>query len=305
MLGALVALAALAAHPAARAEADSGEYSALLRFSSDGARILLGVCDMNTDATSLEVRDRVGQILEQATIDGSGASCVPEVFERAADGTPEVAGLLQRHALDAQPHRGGMSRDGTRYVGVDDEKEGMITLFLVDALGLRKLKYAAALRTDMGTNAYAAVVSWAPGDAYAVVTGSRAMAEADGARRWEPVVLRVTQASRLPRAKVDAASLARTLNGFGYRAYKRGDHLKAQERYAEAVALAPTFETAVYNLACMEALAGKRTAALATLRRLRALGTAAATDKLGKAPKDPDFRSIRSDPEFLELTGQR
>lgn len=288
-----------------RAESDTGEYSAALRFSPDGDRMLLGVCDMNTDSASLEVRDRAGQVLEQVVFDVGGPSCVPEVFEQSGDRVPTVAALIGKHELTARPHRAGLSRDVSRYVGLDDEKEGMITLFLVDAQGLRKLKYAQALRTELGTNAYAATVSWAPGDSYAVVTGARAMAEDESGRRWEPVVLKVAQPSRQPAAKVDLPSLARKLNGFGYRAYKRGDHLKAQERYAEAATLDPTFETAVYNLACMRALAGKHVEALESLRRLRDLHTEVAAEKLAKAPRDPDFRSMRKDPGFQALTGRR
>lgn len=300
----MIALFSLLAPLAARADDDVGRYSSVLRFSADGARMLVGVCDMNDDAGALEVRTRDGAVLEQVPFDVLGEaapSCAPSLFEASA-GAPDVTALLVRHGLSARPHRDGLSVDQTRYVGVDDEKEGLITLFLFDAMGYQRLKHAQALRTEHGTNAYAVTVAWAPRDAYAVVVGSRAMAELDEGRQWEPMMLKVAQASRKPGVPVDRPSLARKLNGFGYRAYKRGDNLKATERYEEAAKLDPRFETAVYNLACMRALAGQRDEAIAGLERLRSMGTDTALEKLGKAPADADFRALLRDPAFVRLT---
>lgn len=302
----LAAVLVLLVPAGAVADGDAGRYSSALRFSPEGARMLVGVCDMDGDDGALEVRTADGTVLEQVPFEAlspATLSCTPALFEAAVT-APTVIALLARHGLSARPHRGGLSVDQTRYVGVDDEKGGLITLFLVDALGFQRLKYAAALETEHGTNAYAVSVAWAPRDAYAVVAGSRATAQEDGVRHWEPVMLKVGQASRRPGAPVDKPGLARKLNGFGYRAYKRGDHLKATERYEEAVGLDPRFETALYNLACMRALAGRRDDALRDLERLRDMGTAAALEKLAKAPRDPDFRDLLRDPEFRRLTGR-
>ena len=295
-----------------RAETDGGDYSSLLRFSADGARLLLGTCDMNEDDGVLEVRTEQGAVLEQLPFThdpgrvGPSVSCSPDVFERAVvSGDFEaLVALLKKHGLEQRPRRSGLSGDLTRYVGVEDDQDARITLFLYDAEGYRKLKYAPVLLNDLGTNAYAVTVSWAPKDRYAIVTGSRAVSEEAGERRWEPVMLRVSQPSRRPDIPVDRASLAKKLNGFGYKAYKKGDYLKATERYSEAVMLDPDYETAIYNLACMKALNGSKTEALEGLRKLRRMDTPLAREKLGKAPRDPDFRSIRKDSDFIGLTGR-
>jgi tetratricopeptide (TPR) repeat protein len=304
-----VALALILLASPARAEHDQGEYATMLRFSPDGQRLLAGRCDMDTDTGVLEVRSAGSELLDRLSFgrDGlaaGGLTCAPEVFERLAGGIPEVAALVARHGVTERPHRGGLSSDGTRYVGVEDEKPGLITLFLYDAEGYRKLKYAPALLNELGTNAYAVSVAWAPADAYAVVTGSRAIAEHQDTRRWEGLTMRVDQPSRRPDKRVDRPSLAKKLNGFGYKAYKRGDYLRATVRYAEAVALDPTYATAVYNLACMKAINADRDEALAGLRRLASLGTAEAREKLQKAPRDPDFRDLVHDPDFRALTGR-
>ena len=102
-------------------------------------------------------------------------------------------------------------------------------------------------------------------------------------------------------------TMAEVLNGQGFRYYKKceADASCFQDftsYYADAVKWDPTYETAIYNAACGMALKEDKTAALAYLRKLRALGTKLAQKKLSKAPGDSDFKSIRDDARFLKLT---
>ncbi len=75
---------------------------------------------------------------------------------------------------------------------------------------------------------------------------------------------------------------------------KLGRHDEARRAIEEGRERYPDSWELVYDLACVESLAGNADAALEHLRRAVELDTAAA----GRARDDPDFDSIRDDPRF-------
>jgi tetratricopeptide (TPR) repeat protein len=82
--------------------------------------------------------------------------------------------------------------------------------------------------------------------------------------------------------------------------YERGDYEGAIEALRPVVEQHPDNAVAVYNLACYEALAGRRDGALEHLRRAAELRE----DLRRLAQEDSDFDPIGDDPEFLAITGQ-
>ncbi|MCX6951326.1 MAG: hypothetical protein NTV51_03960 [Verrucomicrobia bacterium] len=75
-------------------------------------------------------------------------------------------------------------------------------------------------------------------------------------------------------------------------AYARKDFDAAREAYAAALALRPDSPRYLHRLAATQALTGKESDALATLRRLTALGIATAVER------DPDFATLQGTPAF-------
>ncbi len=75
-------------------------------------------------------------------------------------------------------------------------------------------------------------------------------------------------------------------------AYQKKDYAAAREAYAAALALRPDSPRYLHNLAATQALTSREPEALATLRRLAALGIATAVDR------DPDFASLQGKPAF-------
>ena len=77
--------------------------------------------------------------------------------------------------------------------------------------------------------------------------------------------------------------------------YNRGDYEAALAGFREAHELFPSDPTALYNMACMEALLGRRDDAIVHLRAALELG--AQPDPLA----DDDFASLRDDSEFVAI----
>jgi tetratricopeptide (TPR) repeat protein len=82
--------------------------------------------------------------------------------------------------------------------------------------------------------------------------------------------------------------------------YQAGEYEQAADRATELVEAHPEYPMLLYNLACVESLAGRTDAAIEHLRqagershRMREL-----------ASEDSDFDAIRDDPRFKELIGQ-
>ena len=77
-----------------------------------------------------------------------------------------------------------------------------------------------------------------------------------------------------------------------------GKYAEAADRGRELLEVHGEYPNLVYNLACVESLAGRKDDALEHLRRAIELWDGARTLAQG----DSDFDSIRDEPEFLELT---
>jgi hypothetical protein len=75
-------------------------------------------------------------------------------------------------------------------------------------------------------------------------------------------------------------------------AYKAKDYLAAIENVKKAVELIPDHPTLFYNLACVNALAGRKTEALALLSKVAEMGLVVPADK------DKDLDAIKDTPEF-------
>lgn len=78
---------------------------------------------------------------------------------------------------------------------------------------------------------------------------------------------------------------------------KKGLHEKGYALDLRLAELKPSDESVFYNLACSEALLGKRNQALRSLRKAVELGYLDVVHMLN----DPDLTSIQKTPEFLEI----
>jgi tetratricopeptide (TPR) repeat protein len=79
--------------------------------------------------------------------------------------------------------------------------------------------------------------------------------------------------------------------------YEAGDYAAAADRALAVVEENPSSGSLLYNLACCEALAGRKDAALEHLRRAIELSDVARAYAQG----DSDFDALRDDPAFREL----
>jgi hypothetical protein len=75
-------------------------------------------------------------------------------------------------------------------------------------------------------------------------------------------------------------------------AYKAKDYAVAIENFKKAAELVPDHPTVIYNLACMYALAGRKSEALAALSKVAEMGLVLPVEK------DGDLASIKDTPEF-------
>jgi len=95
-------------------------------------------------------------------------------------------------------------------------------------------------------------------------------------------------AAELPRTHRDLAREASA-------AYARQDFAAARDGFAAALEFRPDSPRYLHNLAATCALTGRTAEALATLRRLAALGV------VTRVASDADFASLRETPEFAEI----
>ena len=79
----------------------------------------------------------------------------------------------------------------------------------------------------------------------------------------------------------------------------RTDPARAREILAEGLEAHPDSPTLHYNLACLEAVEGRRDGALGALR----MAIGARPDVANWARDDDDLASLRGDPEFEALVG--
>jgi hypothetical protein len=94
---------------------------------------------------------------------------------------------------------------------------------------------------------------------------------------------------------------ANAANVRGMQLLKKKDLKGATAEFKKALAASQGHVLARYNLACAEALAGDRKAAIEELKWLKASDSPAAETALAKAASDPDLRSIVADPEVKKL----
>ena len=95
-----------------------------------------------------------------------------------------------------------------------------------------------------------------------------------------------------PAANDDPPKTARYYRQHAAAAYKAKDYAAAIENFKKAAEIIPDHPTLLYNLACVYALAGKRSDALASLSKVAEMGLVLA------AEKDGDLDSIKDAPEF-------
>jgi tetratricopeptide (TPR) repeat protein len=149
-----------------------------------------------------------------------------------------------------------------------------------------------------------------------LVTQGRAVFELDGERREapagtfvyvEPEVKRTAFAEEPQTTIVSIGGVSgKPYEVVGWEIWAPVRHLYAEGRYEEAAAQGralieanPEYPLPLYNLACVEALAGRNAEALEHLRR-----AAAMSERLREyAATDSDFDSIRDDPAFQEIVG--
>lgn len=81
---------------------------------------------------------------------------------------------------------------------------------------------------------------------------------------------------------------------------RAGNYVRAEEFARQVIATAPWYSSAWYNLACLQALAGRTNEAFATLDKSVTLGF---RDQAHIA-KDPDLAKLRQDPRFDDLLGK-
>lgn len=81
----------------------------------------------------------------------------------------------------------------------------------------------------------------------------------------------------------------------------QGQEEAARREFETGIEAYPDAWQGYYNLACAEARLGNRDAALENLARAAKLDQEVVAKY---APDDSDFDSVKSDPEFLEITGQ-
>jgi tetratricopeptide (TPR) repeat protein len=82
--------------------------------------------------------------------------------------------------------------------------------------------------------------------------------------------------------------------------YQSGRYEEAADRATALVDANPEYSMLLYNLACVESLAGRKDEAIEHLRQAAAKSDSARA----YAAKDSDFDAIRDDPRFKELVGR-
>jgi mannose-6-phosphate isomerase-like protein (cupin superfamily) len=149
------------------------------------------------------------------------------------------------------------------------------------------------------------------------VSQGRAVFELDGERREAPAgsFVFVERGVRRTAFAEEAGTTLLAVGGEPGRAYEpsgyevwsqlgalfqAGEYEAVADRGRELIAQNPQYPTPIYNVACAEALAGRKEDAIEHLRQAIAL-----SERFREYAKgDSDFDSIRDEPSFQELVGQ-
>ena len=97
---------------------------------------------------------------------------------------------------------------------------------------------------------------------------------------------------------INSTDLSRFYNGVGFRYYKDDKYKQALQYFTRSIQFDPSYETAVYNAACMNGLTGDAEQAVYYLEELKALNTGRARQKLQKSKTDSDLDGIRDSSKF-------
>lgn len=100
---------------------------------------------------------------------------------------------------------------------------------------------------------------------------------------------------------INSTDLSRFYNGVGFRYYKKKEYQQALGYFQRSLYYDPSYETALYNAACMNGLTGDAKQAVHFLKKLKALDTSRARQKLRKSKTDSDFDGVRDSSEFKEF----
>lgn len=102
---------------------------------------------------------------------------------------------------------------------------------------------------------------------------------------------------------IKAYRTSRRANGEGLAKHgKKKTLAQAKDHYLAALRADPGYLYARYNLACAEALSSDADRAIGLLTQLGEAGCPLCQERLAKASKDSDFRTLRRDPRFVALT---
>ena len=298
----------------ARATHDGGESYGLLRVAPDGSAFLAARCNLNFAGGELGVFSSSGRKLFALVIEeeregmtevdtealcGGGSERV-EAYLASPTAHAKVRWAIQQWRLTARPVQ-ALLAPGRSRVAFLTERKGQLQVVLVEGSRRSVLDSARLAGGCPSMRSVSGAVHWSPDGRTLIVAGSRVSSGDEMGCGWSAYLL-TRHFPRPPRAPLSGRRAAEEANAEGFWYYKQEEHEEAARLYRLAVAFDPTYETAIYNAACMSAIAGDRAAALAGLRRLHTLATKTARKKLARAPADEDFGSLRADPEFQRLT---
>ena len=298
---------------------DAGESLAVARMDDDGRHLLVVRCHVQGALEGVFVRtvgaSRAVSRLSAEDVAGPDVDGHPlcddaggrERFLTRLKGG-RLASLIVKYKLTVPPIVGGPSPDGSRY-GLLVSAPNRVQPKVVEGRRLKAAGKPVPLSRDApGASHFSGRVLWHPNGLLIVTEVSAVQRFKDGVVDWRGFIRAHRFKQRAPET-LSARKVSAELNNEGYRRDKRARQATGEpwpedphRLYALAVKVDPSNETAIYNVACMEALMGKRDAAMSTLGRLQRLGTPKARAKLKKAPADKDFESLRGMPAFKRLT---
>jgi hypothetical protein len=127
------------------------------------------------------------------------------------------------------------------------------------------------------------------------------VAPADVHAASEPAPVADVPALSLAASAPEQATRAQGLNARGVKSHRAKHYPAAMASYRAALEADPGHVLARYNLACVYALTGDATSAIAQLEQFAKAGCVLCKKRLVRAREDADFDGIRGDPRFTAL----
>ena len=313
----LVLLSLTFASTDASATSDFGDEYTVLRFAANSRHALLSDCCVQcTRACSLIVVDGGGTVKESVSLDGIGPSsdqddnfCFVQSeplqwYFDSVKADPTVKKLRAKYQFSALPKVQELSPDATRFAFVGASK-GRGVVSLVEGGNAKRIGASWKDQSD-GELVSSIKVSWSPDGRMAVAAGNYLSTDDAPDFHWTAYVT-AAYFAKPSESKLNKRKVAVELNSQGYYYYKEASgknyfYHDPTPWYAKAVKWDPTYEYAIYNLACMYAVNKKRGRAFRYLAQLRQLGTKLARKLLDNASTDRDFARYYKNPRFIELT---